>query len=102
MLKYILAAATGLTVATTAHSATIMAGGYINGVEIHKSPITPIPGLSCELAVASFQMGMERQLGQFSRDVKFVGMSKAVKLYKGKTSQGVDLVIACAEDGVLL
>jgi hypothetical protein len=102
MLKYILAAATALTVATTAHSATIMAGGYINGVEIHKSPVTPIPGLSCELAVASFQMGMERQLGQFSRDIKFVGMSKSVKLYKGKTSQGVDLIIACEEDGVSL
>jgi len=102
MKKLALALGILLTTTVTAQSATIMAAGYMNGVEIHKSPITPIPGLNCKLAVASFQIGMEGQLGAFPKPLAFKGMFKAVKIYKGRTAQGIDIVVACSEDGVRL
>jgi len=105
MKKLALALGILLTTTVTAQSATIVGTAHLHGIEIHKTPITPIPGLNCNLAVASFQVGMERESGSFVQDIEFLGMVKTVKYYQGLvkvSGQSVTVTVACAEDGVSL
>ena len=105
MKKLALALGILLTTTVTAHSATIMGTAYLKGVEIHKTPVTPIPGLNCDLAVASFQGGMENSLGRFTTDMKRIGVQNTVKFYQGYVNvsgQSVHITVACQEDGAML
>ena len=104
MLKYIIAAATALTVATSAQSANVVAGGYKNGVEVARTEILRMPGIKCQQAVSTFSAGVEVKMGTFHR-VPLSYMSttaQGVKLYSAITSNGINFIIACSEDGVLL
>jgi hypothetical protein len=101
MLKYILAAATALTVATSAQSATIMIGGFMNGKAIYKSEETKVPGVTCQMAVALTVTLMEADLGNMN--VSYWKVDAAgVKHYKGRTNTGIDVIYLCQEDGVSL
>jgi len=101
MLKYILAAATALTVATSAQSATVMIAGFMNGQAIYKSEETKAPGISCQMAVALSVTLMENDLGNMN--VSYWKTDAAgVKHYKGLTNTGIDVVYLCQEDGVSL
>jgi len=104
MLKYILAAATALTVATTsAQSANLMAFGYNNGVEVSKTDYLPLPGVTCALAASTFSRGMETQLGYHRVPLTFARTDeKGIKYYFANTSNCFDLMILCVEDGVML
>ena len=103
MLKYILAAATALTVANSAQSATLMAFGHMNGVEVSKTDLLPLPGAKCAIAASTFSRGMETQLGYHRVPLTFARTDeKGIKYYLAKTSNGVDLMILCLEDGVML
>ena len=101
MLKYILAAATALTVATSAQSATLMITGWMNGQNIYKSEETRVPGVSCQMAVALSVTLMENDLGNMN--VSYWKTDAAgVKHYKGLTNTGIDVFYLCTEDGVSL
>ena len=105
MKKLALALGILLTTTVTAQSATIAGTAYLRGVEIHKTPVTPIPGLNCDLAVASFQGGMENSLGRFTTDMKRIGVQNTVKFYQGYVNvsgQSVHITVACQEDGAML
>jgi len=101
MIKHILAVATALTVATSAQSASLMIGGFMNGKEIYRSEITKVPGVACQMAVALSVTMMEKDLG--GMNVSYWKVDKAgVKHYKGRTNTGIDVVFLCQEDGVSL
>jgi len=104
MKKLALALGIFLT-ATTAHAATILGKAYLYDIEIHSTPVTPILGLTCNTAINQFQVGMEGQLGRFTTDLQYIGMTSGVKIYKGLvyvSNQPVHITVACAEDGVTL
>lgn len=104
MKKLALALGILLTTTVTAQSATIMAKGFRNGVQIADTGVLPIPGATCALAVSTFSRGVETQMGTFHKEpLKYVSTTKeGIKLYAAVTSNNIDFLIVCAEDGVML
>jgi hypothetical protein len=105
MLKYILAAATALTiVATSAQSANVVAAGYRNGVEVAKTDLMRMPGIKCQQAVSAFSAGVEVKMGTYHRvPLSYMRTTaQGVKIYSAITSNGINFIIACTEDGVYL
>ena len=82
-----------------------MAKGFRNGVQIADTGVLPIPGgATCALAVSTFSRGVETQMGTFHKEpLKYVSTTKeGIKLYAAVTSNNIDFLIVCAEDGVML
>jgi hypothetical protein len=104
MKKLALALGILLTTAVTAQSANVVAAGYRNGVEVAKTEIMRMPGIKCQQAVATFSAGVEVQMGTFHRvPLRYTSTTaQGVKIYSAVTSNGIDFIIACSEDGVLL
>jgi len=98
MLKYILAAATALTVANSAQSATVMAGSFLNGVNIYQSPAIPAMGASCNVATQAFAGGMIKAGTQFAIPLTYSKTENKIKHYYGTTTKGVNIVVLCLED----
>ena len=98
MKKLALALGIFLTTTVTAQSATVMAGSFLNGVNIYQSPAIPAIGVSCNLATDAFVGGMIKAGTTFSVPVTYNKTENKIKHYYGTTTDGVNIVVLCLED----